>query len=248
MLICQLKGEERVEVKGFQDYKAIPKVIENEIGRHVSVIKKGKMKQEVRKAEADFSTSFLRPMPGAARMYPETDVKPIKPLMKKLPKVELIEEKVKKVKKLGLGGDLAEVVAKTGKADIVLSFVSSFKNVKPAFIAETIVSTPKTIRRKENVEVNPSDDDFKKLFEALDTGKIAKDSVYDILIDLGKKGKLDFSKYKLMSKKDLEKEIKKIVSESKGLPFNALIGKAMGKLKGKADAKDVVELLKKLQV
>lgn len=31
---------------------------------------------EVRMAEADGSTTFMRPMPGAARMYPETDVPP----------------------------------------------------------------------------------------------------------------------------------------------------------------------------
>ena len=31
---------------------------------------------EVRMAEADYSTTYLRPMPGAARMYPETDIPP----------------------------------------------------------------------------------------------------------------------------------------------------------------------------
>ncbi len=242
-----IKGGVRVEVKGFQEYKSIPQVIENEAKRQYSEIKKGKkLVAEVRRAEADFSTSFLRPMPGAARMYPETDVRPIKPVVEGIKKVELIEEKAEKIKKLGLGEDLAEAVAKTAKADLVLDLVSSFKNLKPAFIAETIISVPRTIKRKENIDVSPSNDDFKKIFEALDKGNISKDSVYNILVDLGKTGKLDFSHYKMMSKAELEKEIKNIISENKGLPLNALIGKAMAKLKGKADAKYVVEMLRKI--
>ncbi len=32
---------------------------------------------EVRKAEEDLTTSYLRPMPGSARMYPETDLEPV---------------------------------------------------------------------------------------------------------------------------------------------------------------------------
>lgn len=242
-----IKGQPRVEIKGFQEYKSIPKVIDNEIKRQISEVKKSRnLKAEVRKAEPDMSTSFLRPMPGAARMYPETDVLLIKPGKVKAEKIELIEEKAEKLKKLGLSNDLANAVAKMHKADIVLEFAGKFSNVKPSFIAETIVSTPATIRRKDNVDVSPSDSDFAKIFAELDNGKITKDSVYSILVGLGKTGKLDFGKYELMSDKDLEKEIKKIVSENKGKPEKMLIGIAMGKLRGKADPKKIIGMLKKI--
>ena len=49
-----------------------------------------------------------------------------------------------------------------------------------------------------------------------------------------------------MGDKDLEKELKEIVAVNKDLPFNALIGKAMEKLRGKAEGKKIVEILKKL--
>jgi Glu-tRNA(Gln) amidotransferase subunit E-like FAD-binding protein len=49
-----------------------------------------------------------------------------------------------------------------------------------------------------------------------------------------------------MSDKDLEKELKAIVAENKGMPFNGLIGKAMSTLKGKADGKKIVDMLKRL--
>jgi glutamyl-tRNA(Gln) amidotransferase subunit E len=57
----------------------ISKSIEYEINRQLNAIKQNKkLNEEVRKAEPDFTTSFLRPMPGADRLYPETDVVHIK--------------------------------------------------------------------------------------------------------------------------------------------------------------------------
>ena len=47
-----IKGGTRVEIKGFQDLKSIPKVINNEILRHQKILCSGqKMQKEVRKAE-----------------------------------------------------------------------------------------------------------------------------------------------------------------------------------------------------
>lgn len=201
---------------------------------------------EVRKAEQDGTTSYLRPMPGAARMYPETDVPPILPEVGSLKKVELLAAKAEKLQTYGLAKDLADAITRMGKADVFVTFAGKFKKVKPAFIAETMISTPTTIRRKENVTVTATDADFERIFSALDEEKIAKDAVYSILLDYGKSGKLDFSKYALLSDTQLEKELKAIVAESKGLPFNQLVGKAMAKLKGKADGKKVMEILKRI--
>jgi len=63
-----IKNGKRIELKGFQDLRSIPKVIENEIER----IKKEKDKfPHVRKVEPNLKSSFLRPLPGAARLYPQ---------------------------------------------------------------------------------------------------------------------------------------------------------------------------------
>ena len=49
-----------------------------EIARQVNILKQGKkVEKEVRKANENGTTSFLRPLPGAARMYPDTDIKQI---------------------------------------------------------------------------------------------------------------------------------------------------------------------------
>ncbi|MBW2992990.1 Glu-tRNA(Gln) amidotransferase subunit GatE [Candidatus Woesearchaeota archaeon] len=237
-----IKGRSRVEMKGFQDLRSIPAVIENEIKRLLGLKKTNE--PEVRKVEPDGTTSFLRPLPGAARMYPETDVLPFKPDISKVEAVELIEEKVKRFERLGLGKDLAKFIAKSERADLFFDFIKRFKKIKPAFIAETLVSTTKELKRQGIDADKITDKQFEGVFEALNTEKISKESIMAVLSDAAK-GTLDLKKYYLMSDKELEKEIKKIVSENKDLPFKALIGKAMAKVRGKASGKKIAEFLRK---
>ena len=179
-------------------------------------------------------------------MYPETDVAFVYPILTDVTHIELLEEKAEKLQKLGLGKDLANAVTKMGKADKVVELVQRYKNVKASFIAETFVSTPTTIKRKEKIDVEPTDAQFEEIIAALDQGKIAKDSVYNLLCDLGRKGTMNFDKYMLLSDETINHELEAILKESQGLAFNAILGKAMGKLKGKADAQKVIELLKQL--
>ena len=242
-----IKNTPRVEIKGFQEIDSMSDVIKKEAERRLKLIDSNKIPEhEVRKAEKDGNTTFLRPMPGADRMYPETDIPTIKVNVSKLELPELISDKAEKIGDLGLGKDLAEALAKSGKADLLQEFVQRFKNVKPAFIAETMLSTPKIMRRKYNLEINPTDQDFQVLFEALNDGKISKDNIEDIFKEQ-KSVKEIITKYHAMSDKDLEVQIKKIVSENKDLQFNALIGRVMGVLRGKADPKKIVDMLNKLK-
>lgn len=201
---------------------------------------------EVRKAEKDGTSTYLRPMPGAARMYPETDIALITPDLSVIRSVELLEEKAARLEEKGLSSDIAKVIAKTGLTDSYLEFIGKFKNIKPAFLAETMVATPAAIRRKENIDVKPTLEDFAHVFSILDSGEISKDAVYPILCELGKTGKLDFSKYQLLSDEEIEKEVRAIVEENAGKPEKVLIGMSMGRLKGRADPQKVIAAVKKL--
>ncbi len=241
-----VKGYPRVEIKGFQELRSMPKIIDYEIKRQQKEIKAGKKAEaHVRKANADGTTSFLRPMPGAARMYPETDVVPAKPVMKNIEKVELIEDRIKAMEKLGIGKDIATKSVREGKNEFITGMIEKHKNVKAAFIAETVIGAKKNIKSQHGIEVDPLDDDFAAVFEALDKGEVSKSSVLDILKE-GKPAKDVIKKYGMMPDKDIEAAIKEIVDKNKGSPLNALMGMAMGRLKGKADGKKVMEILKKL--
>jgi len=248
-----IKGHPRIEIKGFQDLKTISKVIANEVERQQAELKKNaKLEPHVRKALSDGNTEFMRPMPGSSRMYPETDIAPIKVDVSGIKKVELIAEKAEKIEKLGVGKDLAKLISKEHIADKFFDFVKKFKKIKPAFIAETMLPTLKELKRKHKIDTEKiTHEHLEKVFEALDKGKIGKDSVMDILKKIPGTNKLEdlekiFEQYILISDKELETEIKKIVEENKSTPFGALIGLAMKKFKGKAEGKKISEILKKI--
>ncbi len=241
-----IKGHPRVEIKGFQDIKSIVKTIDNEIERQ---LKEKKGEPHVRKANPDFTTTFMRPMPGAARMYPETDVVPVKikkDRLDKLSSVELISDKTEKlVEDHSITEDLANGLAKIGKLEVFEGFVKRFKNIKPAFIASTLVSTVKEIGRKYEVDVDKlTDKQFEEIFSYLDDAKISKDVVIDVLIDYAK-GEFSLDKYASASDKDIESEIKKIVEGKPGLRVGAYMGMVMAKFKGKVDGKIAMDILKK---
>jgi glutamyl-tRNA(Gln) amidotransferase subunit E len=242
-----VKGGARTEIKGFQELKSIPKVINFEIQRQLGLVKQGrKILNEVRKAEPDGTTSFLRPMPGAARMYPETDVVPVKLSIEGIKPSELIDEKARKyMESYGMGKDLACAVAKSNKRGLFERFLRDHKNLKPAFIAETLVSTPKEIRRKHDIDVDKiSEDRFEQLFSYLDKGQITKESAIDAMIAMAK-GTFKLSDYQSISIQEVEEFIKKTAKEKKGLSFGAIMGIVMEKYRGKVDGKKISELLKK---
>ncbi len=202
--------------------------------------------KEVRKPNADATTSFMRPMPGAARMYPETDIPSITPEISKIKLPELISEKAERIEEYGLGKDLAEMLSKSGKTEFFEACISKFKNLKPAFIGEIILTTEKNLRRNFDLDVKISNDIFEKIFDALDKGKIAKEALQDIFVDYAKTKKLDLKKYEAISDKELEAELKRIITESRGADMRLIISRAMARLRGKADAKKIMDKIKEL--
>ncbi len=199
--------------------------------------------KEVRKPNEDGTTSFMRPIPGAARMYPETDVQSIKTDLKNIKIPELISEKSERVKEYGLANDLADLLAKSGKTEVVEGFISKYHNLKPAFIAETYLKIAKESGKKHNIEIKASDFDFEKVFEALNKGFIVKECLLELFAELGKTQKLNLERYKALSDKEIENEIKKIAGESK----QNVSGRAIAKLRGRADVQKIISISRKFE-
>ena len=166
-------------------------------------------------------------------------------LLKSIKLPELIEDKSARYIKLGLGRDLAVLLAKSPRAALFDRFLKKFPKIKPSFLAETLATIDKVIRREFKIEISPSDEDFEVLFDALDKNKIDKASVTEIFKQ-NKPVKDIIKNYYLMSDEEVEKIIKKIVEKNKGAPFNALMGEVMKELRGKASGEKVTKILKKL--
>ncbi|MEW5897093.1 MAG: Glu-tRNA(Gln) amidotransferase subunit GatE [Nanoarchaeota archaeon] len=203
--------------------------------------------EEVRKANTDGTSTYMRPMPGAARMYPETDVPLIKPDLQNIKLPELLENKIARYQKeLKLSKDLAEFTAKSGQAALFEELAAGYPQQKPAFIAETLTSTPLEIKRKYNLDADKlTDDDFRSVFKYLQEGKIHKDILIDVLIDMIK-GEFDLRRYASLKTEEIHQELKKIVRENRDAPFSALMGLAMKKLARKVSGKVLSEELKRI--
>jgi len=245
-----IKEGARTEVKGFQDLRSIPKVIEYEVKRQLDAIKQGKkLSKEVRKAEPDFTTSFLRPLPGAARLYPETDVLPanipksyLEKLKKQLPK--LIAHKIGDFeKKYRLPHQLAKELVENESFG---ALTKKFKKIEPLTIANTLITIPKEIKTRFDLDSSNLDDkDFEEVLKHLNEGKISKEAVIELLIKKIKNEKIDLSHFESVSDEELEKDIKKIIHEKPNLNKGAYMGLVMSKYRGKVEGKKIMELLKK---
>lgn len=204
---------------------------------------------EVRNALPNGSSTYLRPMPGSARMYPETDIPLIVVDHAKVASLELpkpLTEKVKELEK-DLSNDLANLIVKEGKYDLFKKFSNRYKNIKPAFIAETIEPKLLELKRDYNIDVTKiTEHNLDMIFNKLDKNLITKESIDEILKLYGNGKNVNFEDFKPLDNNIVEKEIKKIVKDNKGAPIGALMGKAMAKFSGKVDGKKVSEIIKKL--
>ncbi len=236
----------RVEIKGFQDLRSIPIIIKNEIERQ---LKTKLTKPEVRKANSDLTTSFLRPMPSASRMYPETDIPTIRITKKMLDKIKLPElltdVSLKIQKRYKINEEIANLIIKD-KINLE-HFVQKFTSIEPSFIAQTLTLTIKDIKNRLGLNTSKiTQKHLEEIFSYYNNKKISKEAVSDMLIEVAKGNKIDISRFQTISEKELEEELKKLIHANKDLTFGAYMGLAMKKFRGKIDGKKIAETLKKL--
>jgi len=251
-----IKRGDRTEIKHVPSLSLIPVVIEKEIERQLNLIKNGKrVTKDVRRVLEDGSTEFLRPLPGAARMYPETDVIPIKTsgllkeVKKRLP--ETWDQRIKRYRKSGLSSDLAKQILRSDYLELFERMVKKFR-VNPSIIANVFVSTLKDLKKRENIPIEDlTDGDFEKLFGLLEKEKILKEAIPDILKHRVKYPDVPIIKsvkklgLETITESELEKIVKEAIRKNKGKPTGKIIGIVMSQVRGRVNSEDVVLLVKK---
>jgi len=219
--------------------------------------------EETRAPNIDGTTRYMRPRPGAARMYPETDVPPIqitedhlKQVRTRLP--ELLEQRMERLTKTyGLNQKLATQVLDSEYALLFETIVKETK-VSPTVVAAVLTETMKSLKREGIPTENVTDQQLRELFQLIDAGKTVKEAVSDIITWLAKHEAATANEaveslgLGLLSIQELEKVIDEVIKENKGLveesgeaAFGALMGQVMRKVRGKVDAEMVVNTLRK---
>lgn len=256
-LNLSIKGGARIEIKGVQELNILPLVVEKEVQRQLDIIKGGKkVEPEVRKVEDDGSTSFLRPMPGAARMYPETDLRYIKidlarvaAIKKILPEPPL--KKHERLLKMGLGKELADQII---RSDYLLWFeklAGKFKTLEPKEIAAILVNTLPDIQSREGLDISKiTIEHIGQVLALIQAKKIAREGVPLILGELAKmpqKSALQIAREKKLegvSEKEATEIIRKIIARERTDKINVIVGEAMKELRGRLDGAKIAEIVR----
>ncbi len=201
--------------------------------------------KEVRKAHDDGTTSYMRPISGAARMYPETDVPLVLLKGYKVELPELLDAKIERYQKeYGMARDLAEHISRGDKVILFEELVGKYSSIKPAFIADTLTSTVLEIKRVHNEDPEKvTDNQWHEVFLFLSQDLIHKDIIVDVLLDMIK-GTFSLSKYKGLSTEELHHVIMGIIEKNKNAPQGALMGLCMKALAGKASGQVIARELK----
>ena len=249
-----IKGGQRVELKGFQNPKIMIKTFENEVERQKKLVGfKKKWNSEVRNCLSDGKTEFLRPMPGASRMYPETDLPLLKisrelinECKKSLPKKK--SEVESELKKEGLSEEMVKLLFKRNKIEEFREAVKILN--KPSFVGKLLLILPREIARRKKISVEKVENIFENnLAEVLNLIKKNKISEKDVknvfeevvegkaIADALSSEKQDFSK--------IEERVAKLLKEKPGLSANAYMGLAMKEFKGKVHGSEIMEIIKK---
>jgi glutamyl-tRNA(Gln) amidotransferase subunit E len=213
--------------------------------------------EETRGANEDGTTRYLRPLPGAARMYPETDVPPVEPDVTAVETPELLTEKVDRyVESYGLDEGLAKQVA-FGQRWGVFEEAVEERGVDATLAASTLESTVTEIRRDGAPVENLADRHFRGVFDLVAGGEIATEGVPDLLAALAETPDLDAAaaaeqeglgsagedEVREAVVEVLERNADQVEAEGMGA-FSALMGECMGALRGKADGDVVSDVLR----
>ena len=200
-------------------------------------------------------------MPGAARMYPETDIVEVELGSDILGSVEVPQLYSERLKRIERDWSLerskvAQVLDRYSESEINKLLKVSEKSASALY--SILFDIPKDIRKRDGVETV----DFKyelllDLLKEVRRSNLNQKAVRDIFLSLymDKKSQVDNLKQyledrnllvKSIDMKEVEDKIKEIIKENKGAPFGALMGKCMQAFNGTVDGKLVSQILKKL--
>ena len=218
---------------------------------------------DTRLATQTGETKFLRPRPGAARMYPETDIPPIIITKKELLEAEenipkSWDDSIKELEiKYKLNPQLAEQIFDSRYIGLFEKIVEKIKT-NPTFVASILCSTITNLERSGLNSDLLKNEEILKLFNLLEDGEIAKESI-EIIFESIMSGKsktteeaMKNASIESVNEEEIEKIIVDIIEKNEGKIKNQkeraigpLMGIVMKELRGKASGEIINSLLLK---
>ena len=263
----ELKKNERIEEKDAFLILASPKekihTIVDQIILRIEYIRDHGIPIDTRLATQSGETKFLRPRPGAARMYPETDIPPIiitneelTEAKKNIPKSW--DDSIKELEtKYKINPQLAEQIFDSRYIELFEKIIGDIDN-NPTFVASILCSSITNLERSGLDSNLLKNEEIFKSFQLLKEEKIAKESI-EIVFENIMAGKsktteeaMENTSIQSINEDDLERIIEDIVDKNEGIIKNQkeravgpLMGIVMKELRGKASGEIINNLLLK---
>ncbi|QLH03984.1 Glu-tRNA(Gln) amidotransferase GatDE subunit E [Nitrosopumilus oxyclinae] len=218
---------------------------------------------DTRLATQSGETKFLRPRPGAARMYPETDIPPIIITNEELSEAKnnipkSWDDSIKELEtKYKLNPQLAEQIFDSRYIGLFEEIVEKIKT-NPTFVASILCSTITNLERSGLNSNLLKNDEIFKLFSLLEDDKIAKESI-EIIFESIMSGKsnnveeaMKNASIESIDEEEIEKIIVGVINKNQEIIINQkeramgpLMGIVMKELRGKASGEIINKLLLK---
>ena len=216
---------------------------------------------ETRAATITGETVFLRPRPGASRMYPETDIPPIivsdkefEEARNKIPK-PWEENLLTLQKQYELNQQLAVQIFDSEYLDLFETICKN-KKASPNFVASTLCSTITNLERQGMDSKLLKNSDILEAFNLIGEGMIAKESL-EMIFESIMSGKsktiseaIKINALNTIDDKELDRILDeltesniKIIEEQGSRAIGPLMGLAMKTLRGRVDGQKLSQLL-----
>ena len=194
---------------------------------------------ETRGVAKDLTTFFLRPLPGKARMYPETDLLPvsIQPFVEKIKK-----EQVRKIEEVE-DQLLLELKDKEKVKEILYSrdfpIYEKLKQISSPQIAFSTIQKIKALRRK-GIEIDEKD--IEEVLDLYSKGKICKQAIEVMLERQNFEITEDIRR---MNKEELKEKVKELIK--KNFEDEKIISEIMKNYRLKVEIEDLKEAIKEVK-
>ena len=214
---------------------------------------------ETREPRPDGTTEYSRPLPGKARMYPETDVPPIRVTMERLRRIrEHLPEKpdvtvARLVREYGIHEQQARQLVQEGSDAAFEMIAHEFGEAK--LVASVLLYTFGELRREGfDVDGIPVDH-LRELFSLMKAGRFAKEALPGLVREMARARSRASEAIAVLgvtqlSRQDLESIVDEVLRASQDLIASrgeaaekALMGEVMKRVRGRADGKLVSQLL-----
>ncbi len=211
---------------------------------------------ETRRALEDGNTDYLRPLPGSARMYPETDIPPIPVSRERLERIRIMlpkkpREKVKELEALGLSSHMAQQLVRSHHLSVFEKSLQA-SGLPPVAIASFLLNTLPYVRREGGREF--SDEELITVLRTF-PGDLPREMIQDALTLFAYKhmslGEVyEELRRRRVGEEDLRAEAKHLVDENisyvkeKGVDsVKLLMGRMMEKFRGVAEGSTIYRIL-----